>query len=126
MYSIRIIGLNHPNHKRFGKSGTTRKNYREFVEKGVKKGRRTDLTGGGLIRTAGGWTALKAIRRQKIHIKGDERILGDSDFVESVLETQNERLERRYRIQVQGYELRLFYSWTMVSAQRPKKTSSKI
>jgi REP element-mobilizing transposase RayT len=91
--------------KLFGKQvSSARKRYREFVEKGVKKGRRTDLTGGGLIRTAGGWAALKAYRRQKVHIKGDERILGDSDFVESVLEEQNERLERRYQIQMQGYD----------------------
>jgi putative transposase len=90
--------------KLFGKKvSSARKGYRAFVEKGVKQGRRSDLTGGGLIRTAGGWAALKAYRRQKVHIKGDERILGDSDFVASVLEEQNERLERRYRIQRQGY-----------------------
>jgi REP element-mobilizing transposase RayT len=83
---------------------TARKHYRAFVEKGMKQGRRPDLIGGGLIRTAGGWSALKAIRRQKIHIKGDERILGDSNFVESVLKEQNERLERRYRIQLQGFD----------------------
>jgi REP element-mobilizing transposase RayT len=89
----------------FGKRvSSARKGYRAFVEKGVKKGRRPDLTGGGLIRTAGGWAALKTYRRLKIHVKGDERILGDSDFVESVLEEQNERLERRYRIQIQGYD----------------------
>jgi REP element-mobilizing transposase RayT len=89
----------------FGKSvSSARKGYRAFVEKGVKKGRRPDLIGGGLLRTAGGWAALRAYRQMKIHIKGDERILGDSDFVESVLEEQNERLERRYRIQKQGYD----------------------
>jgi putative transposase len=89
----------------FGKKASSaRKGYRAFVEKGVKKGRRPDLTGGGLIRTAGGWAALKSYRRLKIHVKGDERILGDSDFVESVLEEQNERLERRYRIQMEGYD----------------------
>jgi len=89
----------------FGKKVfSARNNYRLFVKKGVKKGRRPDLTGGGLIRTAGGWAALKAYRRQKVHIKGDERILGDSDFVESVLEEQNERLQRRYRIQILGYD----------------------
>jgi putative transposase len=88
----------------FGKSvSSARKGYRAFVEKGVKKGRRPDLTGGGLLRTAGGWAALRAYRQMKIHIKGDERILGDSDFVESVLDEQNERLERRYRLQLQGY-----------------------
>jgi hypothetical protein len=91
--------------KRFGKRvSPARKRYREFVQKGVKKGKRSDLTGGGLIRSTGGWAALKAYRRQRVHIKGDERILGDSDFVESVLEEQNERLERRYRIQMQGYD----------------------
>jgi chromosomal replication initiation ATPase DnaA len=70
----------------------------------VKHGRRQDLIGGGLLRTAGGWAALKAYRQLKIHVRGDERILGDSDFVESVLEEQNERLERRYRIQMQGWD----------------------
>jgi putative transposase len=34
----------------------------------------------------------------------DERILGDSDFVESVLERQNEQLERHYRLRAQGYD----------------------
>ena len=91
--------------KLFGKRvSSARKAYRAFVEKGIKQGRRPDLTGGGLIRSAGGWVALKSYRRLKAHMKGDERILGDSDFVESVLEEQNERLERRYRIQMQGYD----------------------
>jgi REP element-mobilizing transposase RayT len=91
--------------KLFGKRvGAARKHYREFVEKGIKKGRRPDLIGGGLIRTAGGWAALKAYRQQKVHIKGDERILGESDFVETVLREENERLERRYRIQLKGYD----------------------
>lgn len=89
----------------FGKRvASARKAYRAFVEKGVKKGRRPNLTGSGIIRTAGGWAALKAYRRQKMNIKCDERILGDSDFVESVLKEQNEHLERRYRIQIQGYD----------------------
>jgi REP element-mobilizing transposase RayT len=83
---------------------SARKGYRAFVEKGVKHGRRQDLIGGGLIRTAGGWAALKAYRQLKIHVRGDERILGSSDFVESVLEEQDERLERRYRIQMQGWD----------------------
>jgi REP element-mobilizing transposase RayT len=91
--------------KLFGKRvSSSRKHYREFVEKGVSMGRRSDLIGGGLIRSVGGWEALKAFNRLKIHIKGDERILGDSDFVESVLEEQNERLARRYHLQAQGID----------------------
>ena len=67
-------------------------------------GKRQDLVGGGLIRSAGGWEALKALSRLKIHMKGDERILGDSDFVESVIEEQKERLTRRYHLQTRGID----------------------
>ena len=40
------------------------------------------------------------------HVKGDERILGDSEFVQSVLSEQNEQLEVRYRLKSQGYDFR--------------------
>lgn len=46
-----------------------------------------DLTGGGLLRSIGGWTVLKGLRKAGIRVKGDERILGDSDFVKNVLES---------------------------------------
>jgi hypothetical protein len=36
-------------------------------------------------------------------MKGDERILGDGDFVETVLKGAQEKFERKYRIQSQGY-----------------------
>ena len=36
--------------------------------------------------------------------KGDERILGDGDFVEQMLVAGRERLERRYYIIAQGYD----------------------
>jgi len=90
----------------FGKRvSSARKHYLAFVEKGLALGRRSDLTGGGLIRSAGGWKELKAFRSLGIHVKSDERILGDSDFVESILEEQNERLEQRYLLQMQGYDV---------------------
>jgi len=38
-----------------------------------------------LLRSIGGWTVLKGLRKAGIRVKGDERILGDSDFVENVL-----------------------------------------
>ena len=38
-------------------------------------------------------------------VKGDERILGDSDFVESVLAQANEKFERRYEFKRLGYDL---------------------
>ena len=41
----------------------------------------------------------------RIHVKGDERFLGDSDFVEKILARQQEKFERRYRLKAQGYDL---------------------
>jgi len=88
----------------FGKRvAPARRRYRSFLEEGVTQGKRPELTGGGLFRSAGGWTALKSLRRGRPHVKGDERILGDSDFVEHVLETANEDMERRYVLQSQGF-----------------------
>ena len=46
---------------------------------------RCTLTGGGILRSVGGWVALKGFREAGIRVKGDERILGDSDFVIQVL-----------------------------------------
>ena len=56
-----------------------------------------------MIRSAGGWGAVKAMRRGKERIKGDERILGDGDFVESVLKAAQENLERKYELKSQGH-----------------------
>ncbi len=85
--------------------GSARKKYRDFVSKGVKLGRRPELTGGGLVRSAGGWSEVAALRRAKVYMKGDERILGDSDFVESVLQQNQEAFERRYRLKAKGINI---------------------
>ena len=92
--------------KLFGeKSGTARRTYRQFVNKGIDQGKRTDLTGGGLIRSMGGWAAVKALRAAKVFEKGDERILGDGDFVERVLKSANEQMERKYDLRARGFSL---------------------
>ncbi len=59
--------------RRFGRRPTdARRHYRSFVSKGIEQGRRPELTGGGLIRSVGGWTALKALRKAKIYTKGEK------------------------------------------------------
>ena len=91
----------------FGESApTARRQYRLFVEQGIALGRRPELIGGGLIRSPGGWSAVKSMRRWRDHVKSDERILGDSDFAQSVLSAQDEPLENRYLLQSQGYDFR--------------------
>jgi len=90
----------------FGKRRSeARKAYRHFVEKGILQGKRPELTGGGLVRSMGGWTVLRALRKDSVRIKGDERILGDSEFVEAVLKEADEHLQRRYRLEAEGYDL---------------------
>ena len=87
----------------FGKAiAVARKNYRAFVEKGIEQGKRTDLTGGGLIRSAGGWSAVKAMRSRDAFHKSDERILGDGTFVERILAENQEALEHRYALRAEG------------------------
>ena len=44
-------------------------------------------------------------RKARIHLKGDERILGDSDFVKEVLAAHKEQFERRYWLKAQGYDI---------------------
>ncbi|MFZ5569934.1 MAG: transposase [Thermodesulfobacteriota bacterium] len=90
----------------FGKQvASARRKYREFVAGGLNEGRRCDLTGGGLIRSAGGWSAVKEMRRSKRHMKSDERILGDGDFVSEILSRSKEAFERRYALEVNGIDL---------------------
>jgi chromosomal replication initiation ATPase DnaA len=48
---------------------------------------------------------VKLRRKAKEHQKGDERILGDGEFVATVLEAQREKLERRYRLKAKGIDL---------------------
>jgi len=44
------------------------------------------------------------MRGGKDRIKGDERILGDGDFVKEVLESCRQQLERRYQYLARGYD----------------------
>ena len=88
----------------FGKKvGTARRAYKAFVEKGIRQGKRQDLTGGGLVRSVGGWAAVKALRAARVFERSDERILGDGDFVETVLAAANEAMEEKYELQSSGF-----------------------
>jgi REP element-mobilizing transposase RayT len=87
------------------KMSAARRRYREFVKKGLNQGRRPELVGGGLIRSIGGWQAFKALNRTDTHLKSDERILGDSDFVEKVLKKAQEKRERQYQLEADGFNI---------------------
>jgi len=88
-----------------GNPGAARRAYRAFVEKGIAQGRRMDLTGGGLLRSSGGWEGVKLLREEKVYQKNDERILGDGDFVGRVLASAEEAMEKRYALRSGGLNL---------------------
>lgn len=85
------------------KISIARKRYGEFVRDGVAVGKRPELTGGGLIRSLGGWQTAKNALSTMDRLKGDERILGGSDFVAHVLRHAEEEMNRRDRLRHDGY-----------------------
>jgi len=83
-----------------------RRRYLSYVSTGLDQGRRPELIGGGLIRSLGGWTEVKKKRRLGMErIKGDQRILGDTAFVQTMLKQAKEKYERGYELRAQGVDL---------------------
>jgi putative transposase len=74
--------------------------YRTFVEAGIAAGQRSDLTGGGLMRSNKGWRPIKG----SSHGKGDERILGGTDFVLEVMKAAQETWERTHALAIDGID----------------------
>jgi putative transposase len=90
----------------FGKSvSEARANLQRHVVRWAAKGRCPELTGGGLVRSAGGWRAVKEAYRQGIRLASDERLLGSSEFVASTLKRAGEAYDRRRRLQSAGMGL---------------------
>ncbi len=96
-YVLRLFGK---------KEGGARREYSTFVRKGIKEGSRPDLTGGGLLRSYGGWTGVKVLRETGEYQKGDERILGDGRFVREILGNADEKLKKKYQMKAEGYDLK--------------------
>jgi len=80
--------------KWFGKTqGEAKKAYRSYVIKGIKQGHRPELVGGGLIRSLGGWSAVKAMRRTGDRELSDDRILGSGEFVERIIREAESKIQ---------------------------------
>ena len=85
--------------------GTARQRYCEFVEQGLGQRDPDALLGGGLVRSYGGWEGLKRLRKEHVHCIGDERILGESDFVERALAQDTLTLEQATQRKQDGWDL---------------------
>ena len=69
---------------------------------GLGQGRLPELTGGGLIRSKGGWSQVLAARRSGRKEEYDERILGGGDFVNVILKESEEKARRQLKLKRSG------------------------
>jgi REP-associated tyrosine transposase len=76
--------------------------YRKFVEEGIALGRSAELTGGGLIRSRGGWSQVVSARRKGQREEYDERILGSGDFVNEIFKEAEKKEMRQMKIRRSG------------------------
>jgi REP element-mobilizing transposase RayT len=82
----------------FGKRpARARRAYQEFIAAGLDMGRKPELVGGGLVRSLGGWSEVRASRRRGEHSAYDQRILGDGEFVRAIVDQMQERVRQNLR-----------------------------
>lgn len=79
--------------------------YRRFMGEGIGMGHQPELTGGGLIRSKGGWSAVLSARRSGQKEEYDERILGSGDFVSAALKEAEERTRFQLKLRQSGRTL---------------------
>ena len=76
--------------------------YRRFIMEEFGSGRNPALTGGGLIRSQGGWSRVLAMQRSGKKEETDERILGTGDFVHAIMLEVEERQLRQTKLRRRG------------------------
>lgn len=80
----------------------SRNAYRKFVSEGMGQGRSAELTGGGLIRSKGGWSNVVSARRRGQREEYDERILGSGNFVTEIFQEAEKQQMRQMKIRRSG------------------------
>ena len=68
-------------------------------------GRRPDLVGGGLVRSLGGWSEVFALRSRGEKQRSDQRILGDSEFVQDVISGLDDLTKKNLRLSGQRIDI---------------------
>jgi REP element-mobilizing transposase RayT len=95
----------------FGPNQYCRRNYQQYVQKGLALGRRPELVGGGLIRSMGGWSEVLALRGRGEKQRSDQRILGDSEFVQDVISGLDDLVKKNLRLSGQRINIEELAQW---------------
>jgi hypothetical protein len=80
--------------------------YRRFVQAGIGQGHQPALTGGGLVRSLGGWSQVQSAQRKGQKTEYDERILGSGEFVTSIFKEAEEKQIRQLKIKRSGLTIK--------------------
>jgi hypothetical protein len=80
--------------------------YRRFMLEGVEQGKVKELTGGGLVRSQGGWSQVLAMRRRGQKEEFDQRILGGGEFVNQIMREAEDRHLRQLKHNRAGNTIR--------------------
>jgi putative transposase len=69
------------------------------MEEGKGQGRRPELSGGGRIRSFGGWSQVLSLRGNREEVEQDDtRILGSRDFVSGIIREAEKNVRRYLRV----------------------------
>ena len=79
--------------------------YESFIREGISEGRRPELRGGGLVRSAGGWGQVKSLRNKGLLMASDERILGSGRFVERLISEAEQKQKETLRLRKKVLDL---------------------
>lgn len=88
-----------------GKKSTAMNEYRQFMLEGMDQGHDPQFSGGGLVRSLGGWSNVLSMRRKEQQEETDERILGSGDFVHQILEELEKKSLRQIKYKRSGLTL---------------------
>jgi len=71
--------------------------YQRFLTEGKEQGRRDDLSGGGVIRSYGGWSQVISLRGTSNRLNHDPRILGKAEYVKEILREASPETRKQFK-----------------------------
>ena len=81
------------------------KEYKKYMLEGMDHGHDPLFSGGGLVRSLGGWSNVLSMRRKDHQEETDERILGSGDFVHQIIQEAEKKSLRQIKCQRSGLSL---------------------
>jgi putative transposase len=72
--------------------------YESFISEGVSQGKRPELTGGGLVRSMGGWFEVVSQRHKGERTVADQRVLGSGEYIKRLYSEADRKHQETLRL----------------------------